>query len=56
MAKRKCNQDYFNLQPILNEKSIYNITIGEHSKGKTYALLLYTARFSAKNNKEVENV
>lgn len=55
MAKRKCKQDYFNLQKILNEKPIYNITIGEHLKGKSYALLLYAARCSVKNNKEVEH-
>ena len=46
--KRKDEQEYYNLQPILSEGAHYNLIIGERSNGKTYSTLLYAIRLYAK--------
>lgn len=49
MPKRKKRQDeFYNLQPILAEHAHYNIIFGERSNGKTYSVLLYIIRLYAK--------
>ena len=37
--KKKQEQEYYTLSPILKEKAHYNIIIGERSNGKTYSVL-----------------
>lgn len=48
MVRKKYKQEYYNLQPILNEHAHYNLIIGERSNGKTYSVLLYIVRLYAK--------
>lgn len=38
-SKKKQEQEYYTLSPILKEKAHYNIIIGERSNGKTYSVL-----------------
>ena len=47
-ARKKPEQEYYNLQPILHEQAHYNLIIGERSNGKTYSVLLYIIRLYAK--------
>lgn len=46
--RKKQEQEYYNLQPILSEQAHYNLIIGERSNGKTYSVLLYIVRLFAK--------
>lgn len=37
--RKKLQQEYYSLEPILREKAHYNLIIGERSNGKTYSVL-----------------
>lgn len=41
MTKRKEHEEkeYYNIESVLKEKKYYDFIIGEHDKGKNYALL-----------------
>jgi len=44
--KKEPKQEFYSLEPILKEKAYYNITVGEHLKGRTYGVLKYTKALS----------
>lgn len=50
--RKKQEQEYYNLTPILKEKAHYNIIIGERSNGKTYSVLQKIVLDYAKEGKQ----